>query len=244
MLSKDQTAIVQHGADKNTQQWDPIAMPEGKQELPEWLTGLHIDWMMGYGNSPYVRFRVTHSPMPEDLPWEQGPDGRWFREYGDIMEQLWNRGELSQMPNGEWETTKTDGHGGRTSTLKMSDGRTVHLRGSWFGGTPEGWSEMSIVDMSSPYVQADQRQGKHKWEFHGHVTHKNLKARAWHKCGGNYGLYIHNNLLIKAIARYQPHVGIARVAPLSLKHRGDRIEPYLLEWGMPKRLWLESQRNK
>jgi hypothetical protein len=236
IASKDQTAAIMHGLEGQPN-WIEVERPVGCQELPAWITGLHIDWCMQFANSPYVKFRATHFPMPEETLWQQGPKGRWFREYEGVIEQLWADGPLAQMENGDWETPKTQGHGGRTSTLKMVDGRTVHLRGSWFGGTPEGYNELTVVDMSSKYVKQDQQQGKVKWEFGNLVIHKNLKAKAWYKCGGYYGLYIPDDILIKAIAKYQPHVRIAKL----IRERGDRIEPFLDEWNMPKGSWIRRE---
>jgi hypothetical protein len=243
ILSNEQMTAALAGLTERGQ-WVEIPMETDTHDLPPWLLGLHIDWAMQYWNAPYVKFKVACNPMPEEVLWEQGPGGRWFREYGYVMEQLWNGGALTQMENGEWETTKTDGHGGRTTTIKLKDGRTVHLRGSWFGGVQDNWSEMTIVDMSDKYVKMDQRQGKDKWEIwpgSGNFKHVNRKAKAWYKSGGTYGLYVSDELRIKAISRFQPHVRLALVRVFD-KPGGIFVEPFLDEWGMPKTAWLEKQR--
>lgn len=214
--------------------WTEIERPIGPQELPSWVLGLHIDWAMQFANAPRVKFKVAFDPMPKDVLWQQGPNGRWFREHDGIIGQLWNGGALTQMPNGEWETTRTEGHGGRTSTLKMVDGRVVHLRGSWFGGCPEGYNELTMVDMSDPHNQTMQGRVTYEW-VPGKKIHKILKAEAWFKKGGTYGLYVPDDVLIKAIAKYWPHVRIAQTKGFNdVDFKGCRIEPFLDEWNAPK----------
>jgi hypothetical protein len=125
----------------------------------------------------------------------------------------------------------------------MKDGRTIHLRGSWHGGTPPGWNEMTIVDMSSEYTKNDRRSGKHKWEFvPGRFIHKNLKPKAWFKCMGSAGLYVTDELLIKSIAKYQAHVRVALVKQYK-GHDADRVQPFLDEWGVPKFVMQELKRQ-
>lgn len=239
MIASDaQTSVILHGL-VHGEQWEEIPMPVGRQNLPKWMSGLHIDWMMQYANSPHIVFRAKYEPMPEDVLWEQGPKGRYFREHEGIVEQLWHQGPLTCMENGEWQTPKENGFGGRTFTVNLKDGRIVHLRGPWFGGCPEGYSELVVVNTSTKYYEMDQRQGKVKWEImpgSGRFIHRILKPKAWFKQGGTFGLYISNELLIKAIATYQPHVRIAK-----WKRSYHVITPFLDEWNMPKEAWIRRK---
>jgi hypothetical protein len=248
IASKDQTLAIRHGLE-GAPNWVEIERPVGPQDLPAWVKGLHIDWMMGWANSPRVKFKCATQPMPKDVLWEQGENGRWFREHEGVMQQHWHSGALSNkddngkpLPEGHWQTTKQNGYAGATFTIKLKDGRTVHLRGPWFGGSPAGYSELTVVDMSDPYHLV--KQGKVKYEIipdSGRFIHINVKAKAWWKNGGNFGCYVSDGILIKAIAKYYPHVRIA----LDLREkRGDAIEPFLDEWDMPKRQYQDQQRNR
>lgn len=108
-------------------------------------------------------------------------------------------------------TTLQGGFGGDGYLLAMQDGTERMLRGPWHGGAPQGYVEVSGYDSTSDATG---------WE----------RSRKWYRRGGYAGLYITEDLFLRIMARYCPHVPIMRV-----EHSyGSRLEPYRVEWGAPK----------
>lgn len=200
-------------------EWREVELPVGPQELPVWLKGLHVDFNMQYDCAPYLRFKVMNFETGFDgEKWQSGAKGRYFREKNGLMEQYWHTGSLNQRADGSWETTQQDGFAGRTFTIEMQDGRMIHLRGPWHGGISDQWNEMVIVETTSKYFRAD---------------------RAWHKNTGCFGPYVSNEILMKAIARFYPHL---RVAAVKFYEYGYLLQPYTQEWGVPKQVIKERIR--
>lgn len=115
-------------------------------------------------------------------------------------------------------TTAQGGFGGAVYWLTMLDGSLHALRGPWHGGAPEGRVEVRHVDTTAPrYANPD------RW----------LRGKPWHHRGsGGPSVYLTEDLFLRIIARFAPHVGIARV-----EHSyGVRLEPYRLAWNKPKAL--------
>lgn len=118
-------------------------------------------------------------------------------------------------------TEEQGGYGGRGYLLQMADGSETLLRGPWHGGAPAGYVETHTYQPSEKIA---------RWE----------RNRPWFKRGGNYGLYITEELFLAAIATYAPHVRIARV-----QHSyGWRLEPYRQEWGMPKAMVYDLEHGR
>ncbi|MBN3848664.1 hypothetical protein G3N58_17805 [Paraburkholderia sp. Ac-20342] len=118
-------------------------------------------------------------------------------------------------------TTKQSGFGGDGYFLTMTDGSERILRGPWHGGAPVGYVEVTAWDMTEVVA---------KWN----------SDRQWHRRGGYAGLYIAEDLFLRIIARFCPHVGMARV-----QHSyGPRLEPFCLEWGRAKSEIYELERSK
>jgi hypothetical protein len=180
--------------------------------------------MAGCANAPQVIFKSRRDvyEWPGKV-WEYDPaTGRFWSVNGNgLMDQYWHKGGITQRADGKWETPQQDGFAGRHYAITLRDGREVVLRGPWHGGTQPGWNELSVIDTSSRYYQPCPR-------------------RPWHKQMATFGLYITDDLLMKAIARFQPHVRIALVH----KGHGDRIEPFESAWGAPKGVMYEAARQR
>lgn len=215
-LSDDQMVAVTHGLGRTDPGWSEVERPTGRIDLPAWLGDVHVDWMEGYANSPKVYFKQVG---PIEL-------GQWRREHGKVWirytadglvaEKLVHDGALSKV-DGAWRTTRQDGFGGRVFVLDDVEGLgRVELHGPWFGGQLPGFSEMIKVDMSTgsrnlaPYYS----------------------DRPWHGRGGTFGLYVADELKIKALARHLPHLRIARLQPYPGSQ--PEIQPFPEEWSCPK----------
>lgn len=194
---------------------------------------------LGWANNPWVRFKQV-AEMPAMGVWHReivpGRDGgtRWFRTSpdGHLLEQLWHGGALSARADGSLETKQQGGFGDRTWTIEVLGLGTVHLRGPWFGGTPDGFNELTVVDLT-PGSLNDKRRQHPYWR---------RRAKAWHQMTGCFGLYISDDLLVRLLSRFVPHLHLARIQP----YRGAsmRIEPYVAAWGCPKRLRADKEQGE
>ncbi|CAJ0698658.1 hypothetical protein [Ralstonia holmesii] len=231
-LSDEQMNIVTGPGVSN---WEPIDLPTGKQDIPAWVRGAHVDWMNGASNAPDVTLKVHGKVYTwPDQRWEKHgsmyiarhDDGRACVLYhdGPISKQTLPdervrakvlSGEIERLPDVEvMATTKQSGFGGSSYWLQMIDGSDLVLRGPWHGGAPAGYVEVGAIDMADDYYR------KSSWH----------RGRPWHKLGGGPGVYLTEETFLRIIARFCPHVGMART-----KHcYGVRLEPYRHEWGGPK----------
>lgn len=282
------------------QPWHPVEMPTGRQHLPEWLVGLHVDWCFGTAGEPRIKLKVNGNPHawpdqcwsaePNGLYLTQHPDGRalahyhkgavrsaaaWrvFKPDGRPFTYQWQvidstnaqhphetpleaarrEGEdnlarvrtlapsvfsgphnMPKEPQLDYTkcyievrmletTTASEGYGGSHFPLTMQDGSERILRGPWHGGPPMGYAAVTTVDEK-------QRTRRTRWD----------RGYRWHQMGGCFGLYISDDLLVRAIAHFQPHMRIACLP----ENYGNRIQPYLPQWGGLKRDVYELERQR
>lgn len=204
-----------------------IERPTGPQPLPDWLLGAHINWMDEWGNAP----RITLKTTPEV--------GRWERVYQRIgnhyrstakdgrMHELFHNGPVAVRDLGKGRyarcTTKQEGFGGNEYCLKMADGQETILRGPWAGGPPEGWGEAAYVDLGSSWRHSVKPSSRH-W-------------RPWFQWTACAGLFFSNDLLVRALSRFCPHIELALVSRYSTG--AAHIEPLKPEWSEPKN-WSQA----
>ena len=116
-------------------------------------------------------------------------------------------------------TTEQSGFGGSGFMLKMMDGTDRLLRGPWHGGAPKGYVEVNPIDITSPYGRPDAR-----------------RPRPWHRRGGTVS-YVTEDLFLRILAAYCPHVGVAHV-----QHSyGARVECFDKNWGASKAAMYELE---
>jgi hypothetical protein len=284
-LSDDQMAAVVGSAASS---FAPVALPTGRQSLPHWVRGAHVDWMNGCANAPTLTVKVRGNVRQWDgMVWSKVNgkcymarhadgraevlyhDGGVFRavawrifagdepvtyrwtvaepRHGETMEQAATREaqkhlDLVKSHSGKTMqsyrnkrvklddcraefktldvTSQQGGFGGDGYLLTMDDGSERMLRGPWHGGAPDGFVEITVVDVE---------QDRSAW----------LTRKPWYRRGGT-GTYVTEDLFLRIVAAHQPHAGVARVG-----HKyGSRLEPFNLDWDMPKALAysLEHQR--
>lgn len=119
-------------------------------------------------------------------------------------------------------TTQQDGFGGSGYMLRMADGSDRLLRGPWHGGAPAGYVEVNPIDITAPYHRQNQR-----------------RPRPWFRNGGTCS-YVTEDLLLRILAHYAPHVGVCRVT----HSYGERLECFDQRWGMPKAQIYEIERHR
>lgn len=117
-------------------------------------------------------------------------------------------------------TEESSGYGGSHFEITMAAGQQRILRGPWHGGPPMGCAEVTTI-------QPPKRSGR-------------KPTPRWHQMGGCFGLYIADDLLIRALAHFAPHVRLAHLP----ENYGNRIQPYLPQWNGLKRDIYELERQR
>ena len=189
--------------------------------------------------SRYVAWRIVHGVETKTIVTQTNKDG-WMIpviKYGDTPEIAAEReaenhlalcrklvtadrdpahysAEFTEM----FATTRQEGFGGRHFHLNMKDGSTLVLRGPWHGGAPIGWTDLIMFNVSS------------KWNAEPRIVRG--RTIPWYQRGGTGGHFVSEELVLKAVARYQPHMGVALVYP---GYGHARYEFYDLNWGAPKK---------
>jgi hypothetical protein len=57
-LSDEQMAVVHAGTDRKVS-WEPVELPTGRQAIPDWCLGIHLNWYHGASNPPEVLLKVN-----------------------------------------------------------------------------------------------------------------------------------------------------------------------------------------
>ncbi len=186
-------------------EWLPL--PEGRQPLPDWLIGAHVDWMERYCNPPAVRLKSTVDARSwEGKTWVEEPGERLVARHPDgRAHQYAFDGEIAEVELTRWEnggpikymglaTAQSEGLGGSHVHCLMGEGphagRIVALRGPWCVGPPAGYVDVGY----SPRPKAGWTPG-----------------RPWHREMGLAGLCISLDLYLRAVARFLPHCRVARI---------------------------------
>lgn len=229
-LSPEQMSIV---SGSEISGWQKIDLPTGRQAIPEWCLGAHINWRNGYGNTPDVTLKVRGQVWKwEGQRWAKEGKKLYIARHDDGRALAYYHGgsvALAKMldrrkPGGGYEqlvancptievmaTEKQDGFGGAEYWLTMEDGSDLVLRGPWHGCPPDGYTEVRMCDV----------------EYQGYAHRKD---RPWHERSSGGFLYISNDLFLRIMAHYLPHARAALVA----HSYGTYLEPYRDEWDMPK----------
>lgn len=272
-------------AGRQAKPWTPLDMPTGRQQLPDWLQGVHIRWAFGVANEPSIVFKVrdgahqwpgqTWERRANGLYIAEHPDGRalaryhmgrvspramWrvFRADGKPFTHQWRvmdggatladaraAGDAHLAKMLAWEhlseaqraeyggcrvetrlalaTEESSGYGGSHFEITLTTGQQLVLRGPWPGGPPPGYAEVTTVD-----ERQHRRRDRH------------TRGLRWHQMGGSFGLYVSDDLLVRALAHYQPHVRLAYLPD----NYGNRVQPYLPQWQGLKADVYEAERQR
>lgn len=243
-LSREQMLAVNHGIIAN-ESWSVAPLPTGRFPIPSWALDLRVDFMPGYANRPRVLVLTNGTEFDGDWRWSY--DGRLYSAELDGRLQWYAAGKAvltetavfkkfntdrypfgEWVPSGEfeWMTPKTEGFGGRHIQIKMIDGRDVTLRGAWHVSAPPGFVEINTYDHT--------RAGA--WE---RKNAKSMRARGldsrW-PLTGTFGLAIRDELFLRLLSHFAPHLRAA-----SVKYHGlESLEPR--EVGKPpKGMVVENQ---
>lgn len=232
-LSDEQMSCVT-GSENST--WKNIPLPTGIQSLPVWCLDAHVNWHDGVANMPTITIKVrgTVQNWTGKVWRKEGkgayiaahPDGRCCVHYheGQVsMAKVADR--RNWKPNYDFDgsngpkfppevevmaTAQQSGYGGAHFWLKMTDGSDLVLRGPWHGGPPPGYVEVYCNNVEGEYYNSE----------------KPGKERPWYRRSSSAGLFISEDLFLRIVAAYLPHIRVASVE----KSFGRRLEAYRAEW--------------
>ena len=239
--------------EKDRYEW--VELPVGPQPLPKWCTGVAVGWSEGYGAIPGICLKTNTDAR-------EWPDKRfvfegdcYYRAYSDDgrLEQHAHSGQLSWQDDRQaWVSTPDEGYGGSAWEIMMrpylrvaregkkkfnrfdrewaewkdtyffQPGRDkVILRGPWAVGGPAGYIEVAYVDTSE---------------------HDLYQHRRWHDRTARAGLYITEDLWLRLIARFQPHLRVARCF-YGWSAPGGILEPVREMWMEPMAWTMAANRR-
>ncbi len=251
-----------HGLD-NEVAWSEVIRPVGPQPLPNWVKGVHVDWLDQYSNIPRVRLKVRG----EVRDWDE----KVFRKQGALF--------IADHADGRAEVF---GHGGAVGldTIKMFRGEDGVLRqhprsgAQWYeprpgvrmfpphGYEPGAWEEVLIrcttkdrgfggahihlmMDDGEPLVL---RGPWHVGAPSGYVEvsyvdttsrYFRFGKQVWHRQSGRAGLYIKEELFVAILSTFLAHLRLMKVT----RYGRSTIEPIKPEWDAPKCIMQDRERK-
>lgn len=221
-LSEGQTFAAEHGT--QNWQWKPIEMPVGEIKLPKWLTGLELQDMDDtYANRPSFKLKTT----PEfTLGW----DG--MRYSYDRIRQLY----YAIHPIDEYAEFMGAGPLGMHD-VEVFKGKGPDGKGLWVKepllctSATEGMGGRQFKIVMDDGSYAGQTATIRGYWHGGHLP--GYQEASYYPKGfkemGYFGLFVTQDLLVRAIAKFQPHLRAAMVKIGSIEH----VEPYV-DGGVPK----------
>ena len=263
-LSDEQMACI---TGTRTKDWQEVELPAGRQDLPAWVRGAHVDWHNGYASAPTVKLKTNCDART----W---PDQQWAREGAKLFicrhddgraECYYQGGALQPTMVRRFRTLDGGLHRYRPQTgeriTEKMDGYVInHVPpdpGEWvevermctrqedgFGGAH---IDITLTDGTAATLRGPWHGGAP--EGYVEVSYVDTTSppcgkwestRPWHQRGGRGGLYITESLFLSIVATYAPHVRAARVA----HSYGQRTELYRQEWGCSKDAIYELERGR
>ena len=240
-LSHNQMLAVNAGLEKTSPGFSWVALPVGRQHLPQWAKGFAVTyWMMGWMNDPMwvLKSNTNLGQWEGQVFRKEGPrymatseDGRAVVHYhsGPVTldrVKVWQPEIQDDIDNPttveveRWQTTQQEGYGGQGFTIRMADddpehaGKEITLRGPWHGGAPDGWMEMAHINTGDEWRQRLNR----------------VERRPWWKDTAIGGLYITEDLFLRLVATYRPELKVARIMTQDI----GRLVVVHPEWDAPK----------
>lgn len=247
-LSPDQMRAVEHGF-HNRGEYEFLELPIGPRPLPEWAKGLHVDFMLGYINSPHVYLKITDQRLVygeydedgTDLGFDGGWkffDGAYFTHSEDGRAKCHYHGPL------EWRTMERF-----IGYAKDNTGQSDYRHP--INETYQAWATIQSDGYSGRTFKLKMKNGtvgllRGPWHglppkgyvevytnAEGDIAQWNRNPRSprpWWNCGGTFGLYISDDLFLRLMAKFEPTFKVARVT----SHRYTRLEPVFFDWSAPK----------
>ncbi len=238
-----------------TDRYEWVELPVGPQPLPEWCKGVAVGWSEGYGNIPGICLKTNTDAREWPNKRFVFEEDSYYRAYSldGRLEQHSHSGQLTwQNDRQAWVSSPSEGYSGAHWEIMMREylrvpregkkkfnrfdkewaewkdtyyfqpGRDkVILVGPWHVGAPAGYIEVSYVDTS-------------QHDLYGY--------RRWHDRTARAGLYITEDLWLRLMARFQPHLRAARCFYSWASPEGI-LEPVREMWTQPKAWTMAATRR-
>lgn len=226
-LTREQTMAVMHGIGPNKMWAEPVELPT-MAEVPDWCLDADTHYLFGdsakYSNRPKLHLKVKQGCEhwePELYDYDERRGFYYTLSGDDRMHGYYHKplrpqtvsvsekveGKWQQIEKEVWATPQEEGFAGRHFHIKMRDGRDAILRGPWHGCPPAGWVDVTY----------------HLWppKYGMYRRIKGDTRKPWRACMGYFGWYISEDLFLRIMAKYLPHLRAARVH----SHGMTYIEP-------------------
>jgi hypothetical protein len=268
MLSDEQMNVIsgsRNGA------WVDIPLPTGRQQLPDWVRGAHVDWHDGVANAPTIKLNVRGKVNDWDgKVWMREKGGMYMARHPDgRLQQHHHSGAVSMTAMRRFRTTDGKLHdyvpqkpGISNVFTSTEDYESSFEPGEWVEvevlatTKQDGYGGANIwLDMDDG-TQLVLRGPWHVGAPPGYVEvtccdssqryewERKKEHKPWYRRFIGGSMYLRHDVFLAIVATYLPHVRIAGVE----KSYGYRLEAYRAEWGMLKAevydLEINRYRNK
>lgn len=264
-LSDEQMSVAMFGIPQNAHpSWKPVELPVGRQHLPGWAKGLHVDLALPYCNSPRFQLKCNRALRE----W----DGKTFTKDGDRYMAVSDDGRAEVYYQGGGLAVATlkryrTGDGKLHAYAPFEPQRADHVDEDtglhWNGHKPVPGEWVEIERLCTRQEQGfggshidlvldDGRELTLRGPWHGacpagfvEVSYIDtstdtssgwFRRRPWHARGGVGGLFMTEDAFLPIFATFAPHMLAAHVD----MGRGPRLEAYTYEWGEPK-AWMQAR---
>lgn len=208
-LSNEQMRAVEAGIN-NKANWEdiPLPSPVTQSDLPAWLRGIEIRWMEGYINPPsytLVTTRNVHDWQKTSIWTYDAKEGLYSTQSEDgTRARFYYAGELFY----DTEFKIFQGYGDDPKTGERSWNHPIYKEvPTWHTPQTEG--------LGGAHIQVIMDDGRKGFLWGAWVG---MTPPGW-MCGGSITqggggggvIYFSEDVFLKAIAYYQPHLRVARV---------------------------------
>lgn len=238
---------------KDIPAWFYAELPEGRQEIPSWAKGLHVNWNEQYGNPPDYKLKVIGDARTwPDKRFELRGDNMWIAEHPDGRAEVYYQTAVGMKRDKvkRWR----DAADGSLHKYPRTLPRVEDETGSYCPNAPGEWVDIETMctvqqeGFGGAHIDITMKDGSQitlrgPWAggaptgyidvSYQDVTcqyFKSWKGTPWYARGGVGGLFITHDLFERLFARFQPHLFLANVNE-GLGFQLQAINPH---WGEPK----------
>jgi len=140
-LSDEQMAVL---GGTGISGWGDVPRPTGRQPLPDWVKGAHVDWMNGASNAPTVKLKVAGDVYNWD-------EQRWAKEGAKMY--------ITRHSDGRARVYYHDGARSQCAAYRFADAGSIpkqpadhHGTYGWNVTPEEGWAD-HVLSIRATWTQ-------------------------------------------------------------------------------------------